>query len=232
MKNKFILILNIIFILAVFTLNYFYQKSGFDFTLKCICSFLFAVLGIINLIYAKKIDSKNKAFYSAMTRGLVLAFLGDVFIVYNFIAGAFVFALGHVLFVIAYCFLHKLTKLDFVLSAVIFIASSSFLMFYSPFDFGSGVIKAVCVIYALIISLMFGKSLGNFIQLKNAVTFTIALASFLFFFSDLMLVLGRFARFGEWANSACMGTYYPAVCLLAFSIFLKINTSIYVIYDK
>lgn len=49
MRNKLILTINILIISAIFIMNYFYQSTGFDFTLKCICSGSFALLGSINL---------------------------------------------------------------------------------------------------------------------------------------------------------------------------------------
>ena len=69
---------------------------------------------------------------------------------------------------------------------------------------------------------MLGKAIGNFIREKNAVYGTVAIASALFFFSDLMLVLDWFIGLWSWTDHACMGTYYPALCLLAFSMLLKI----------
>jgi len=68
---------------------------------------------------------------------------------------------------------------------------------------------------------MIGKAVGNFICEKNAVTGTIAAASILFFFSDLMLVFDWFIGLWSWTDHACMGTYYPALCLLALSMQLK-----------
>ena len=64
---------------------------------------------------------------------------------------------------------------------------------------------------------MLGKAIGNFIREKNTVNGTIALASVLFFFSDLMLVFDWFAGGGRITGLLCMGTYYPAECLLAIS---------------
>ena len=50
--NMSALLLNILIIAAIFVLNYFYQKNNFVFLLKCICSAAFALLGIINLLFA------------------------------------------------------------------------------------------------------------------------------------------------------------------------------------
>lgn len=218
--QKIILGLNVVFIASVFVLNFFYQSNGFDFTLKCVCSAGFALLGLINLGYARVTKQSNFRFYLAMALGLVLAMLGDVIIGYSFIFGAAVFALGHVCFLIAYCFLQKMNQLDCALGGGLFLAATSFLLFCPLLTFEVPIFKVVCIIYALIISSMLGKAVGNFLREKNAVTATIAVGSILFFFSDLMLVFDWFIGLWDWTGNACMGTYYPALCLLAFSMFL------------
>ena len=43
-SQKGLLAVNILVITAILVMNYFYQKNGFDFTLKCICSGSFAGL--------------------------------------------------------------------------------------------------------------------------------------------------------------------------------------------
>ena len=223
MKNKIMLAVNTLMISAIFVLNYFYQINGFDFTLKCICSGCFAILGILNLCYAVATGQQNRKFYVGMALGLVLAFLGDVLIGYDFIVGAATFALGHVCFVVAYCFLQKLQKLDLVLSGILFLGCLIFLLFCPLLNFDVAVFRIVCIVYALIISTMLGKALGNFIREKNLVNGTIAGASCLFFFSDLMLVFDWFIGLWSWTDNACMGTYYPALCFLALAMFLKTN---------
>ena len=221
MKNKAVFLLNIAMIAAIFVLNYFYQRNDFDFTLKCICSGGFALLGIINLIHAVRNGVREKKFHIGMTFGLILAMLGDVLIGYNFIVGAAVFALGHICFVFAYCFLKRFCALDIIISAAFFVAAAAFLLFCPLLKFDVPVFRIVCLVYALIISLMLGKALGNFFKFRNKLSGTIALASALFFFSDLMLVFSWFIGRWSWTGNACMGTYYPALCLLAFSMFLK-----------
>lgn len=222
-REKLMLAVNIVIIAAIFVLNYFYQSNGFDFTLKCICSGSFALLGLINLGYALKTKQPNTKFFVGMCLGLALAFLGDVLIGYDFIVGAATFALGHVCFVIAYCLLRKLTWLDVAISGVLFAGAAAFLLFCPLLSFDVPVFKAVCVVYALIISLMLGKAIGNLLRERTAVALTVSVASALFFFSDLMLVFDWFIGLWDWTSEACMGTYYPALCLLAFSMLLKIT---------
>ena len=219
--QKQMLVLNILVITGIFVLNYFYQKNNFDFTLKCICSGSFAILGVIDLIYALKTKTANTKFHIAMSAGLILAFLGDYLIAYDFIVGAATFALGHICFVIAYCFLQKMQKLDYIISGALFLGCLAFLLFFPLLKFDVPVFRIVCIVYALIISTMLGKAIGNFIREKNAVYGTVAIASALFFFSDLMLVLDWFIGLWSWTDHACMGTYYPALCLLAFSMCIR-----------
>ena len=223
MKNKLMLALNSVIISAIFILNYFYQRNGFDFTLKCICSGSFAMLGIINLFHALITRQRDKKFYIGMTLGLILAFLGDVLIGYDFIVGAATFALGHVCFVLAYCFMQKMRRLDYAISAMLFAGCLIFLLFCPLLSFEVALFRIVCIAYALIISTMLGKALGNFVREKNLVNGTIAAASVLFFFSDLMLVFDWFIGLWSWTDHACMGAYYPALCFLALAMFLKTN---------
>ena len=224
-SQKILLAVNLLIVSAILVLNYFYQSNGFDFTLKCVCSGLFALLGVINLIYALIMKADDQKFYIGMSAGLILAFLGDYLIGYDFIIGAATFALGHVCFVVAYCFMQKMQKLDYIVSGVLFLGCLIFLLFYPLLTFEAPIFRIVCIVYALIISTMLGKAIGNFVREKNAVNGTIAVASVLFFFSDLMLVFDWFIGLWSWTDHACMGTYYPALCLLALSMCIRIAES-------
>ena len=217
--------INLLVIASICMLNYFYQSNGFDFTLKCVCSGLFALLGLINLGYALARKLPLTRFYVAMFLGLVLAFLGDYLIGVDFIIGAATFALGHVCFVVAYCLLQGLKPLDYAVSGGLFLGCLLFLTLCPWLTFDPSFFRIVCIVYSLIISCMLGKAVGNFIRHRNPVTGTIAVASALFFFSDLMLVFDWFIGRWDWTSNACMGTYYPALCLLALSMCLHIRTA-------
>jgi uncharacterized membrane protein YhhN len=219
--NTAALFLNILIIAAIFVLNYFYQKNNFVFWLKCVCSAAFALLGVINLVFAITSGQDDLEFFILMAAGLVFAMLGDIFLNKSFALGAGFFALGHVGFAVAYSFLQAFGPRDVVIIGVIFIATAAFLLFAPCVKFGSENIKWICLAYSLIISVMLGKAMANLIGQANAVNALISAGSFLFFFSDLMLVLNWFVRVGRWAGNACMGTYYPALCILAFSMYFK-----------
>ncbi|MBQ8392814.1 MAG: lysoplasmalogenase [Clostridia bacterium] len=221
-SQKLMLAVNLAVIATIFVLNFFYQSNGFDFTLKCVCSGLFALLGLINLGYTFKTKQPNTKFYIGMAAGLVLAFLGDYLIGKDFIVGAATFALGHICFVVAYCFIQKMQKLDYAITGTLFLGCLLFLLFCPLLTFEVAIFRIVCIVYALIISTMLGKAVGNFVRERTLVNGTIATASILFFFSDLMLVLDWFIGLWNWTDHACMGTYYPALCFLALSMCIKI----------
>lgn len=223
MNIKQLAIVNTIITIAVFIGNVFYQGLGFSYPIKIMCSSGFALMGIINMIYAyKKIENKKVLMF--MTLGLVFAFLGDVAINPNFILGVIFFASGHVFFVVAYLAHSKMDKLDFVFSAALGIFSVGFILIFPYIIFEVAVLKYVVLVYAVIISVMVGKSFGNAIRDKSIFTGMIVAGSLLFFISDMMLLLAWFSSIeGRWTSNVCMAAYYPGLCLLAGAMVVYIK---------
>ncbi len=222
MKNKTtVFYCNILLIAANCVVNYFYQSNDNDFTLKCVGSALFVAIGVLNYIYAVKTLGKKDKFYKGMLIALVFCFLGDVFIHTSFVLGAGLFAVGHTFLVYIYCLVQKLTKQDVIISSVPFVGTAIFLLFFPLLRFDIPVFRYVCIAYAVIISLMLGKAIGNYLKDKSTLNLILATAGVLFFFSDVMLVFSWFIGLWSWTFPACMGTYYPALCLLAYSMYVK-----------
>ncbi len=216
MMKKNILTINLALIALILIGNYFYLTVG-GLLIKSLCSGGFALLGLINLAYACFNISNNRAFHISMSVGLILAMLGDIVIGKSFVLGAGSFALGHICFIVAYCLLEKPKWLDFAIGGGVFLCAGAFLLLSPLLTFNVEMLRWVCIIYALIISLMLGKAISNFLWKKTILYAIIMLASILFVFSDLMLVFDWFIGLWDWTGEACMGTYYPALCLLAFS---------------
>lgn len=223
MKKRTVLVCNALLIAANCIVNYFYQSNDYNFTLKCIGSALFVLTGAVNWIYATKILGKTDRYYTGMLTALMFCFLGDAFIHTSFVAGAALFAVGHICLVYIYCLVQKLTKQDVIISAVPFVATAIFLLFFPLLKFDIPAFRYVCIGYASIISLMLGKAVGNYVKDRTTLNLLLALAGILFFFSDVMLVFSWFIGLWSWTFPACMGTYYPALCLLAFSMYYKLT---------
>ena len=169
MREKQLATINIVITIMVFIGNYFYQSLGFSYPLKIMCSSGFALMGIINMSYAyKKIENKKVLIF--MTLGLIFAFLGDVAINPNFILGVIFFASGHVFFVVAYLVYKKLEKLDMIISGALGCFAVGFILFFPYIVFDVPALKYVVLTYAVIISMMVGKAVGNALRDKSVFT--------------------------------------------------------------
>jgi hypothetical protein len=221
-RSKWILLaINLLLIVAVLIICVCYQTNGYSHTLKWLGSCIAALLGLINLIYAFVCAKAGKAFYVCNTLGLLMACLGDALIDGRFIWGAAAFAAGHLCFFVSFCCVARVRVLDGILSVAAFFACLYLLLFAPFISFDPPALRGACLVYALIISAMLGKSVGNLLRAPSATTVVLALAGALFFFSDLMLVLGWFSSIEGPLPTLCLSTYYPSLCLLALGAWCK-----------
>ena len=213
------IILNIIVIGLVMYWDFMYYEHGRTWR-KGTASAMFVLLGAVNLIYALLNKSVNLKYPTVMTAGFVLGMLGDIVINYEFIPGAALFALGHVFYFAALCFLIPFGKADALAGGILTVISIGVLQLCPVFVFDDPVIEIICCVYGVIISFMFGKAVSNLIQVRNLQNILIVIGCFLFYFSDLMLVFDWFSDFDEYAGELCLFTYYHAQCILGAAIFI------------
>ena len=216
--KKLFSILNIITFLAsvsVTVIYYFFYGGTF---MKGITSFMFVIVGLVNLIYAFINKIEGKAFVILMNVALVICMVADVILSINFMIGALVFALGHVVYFISYCKLQKFNLKDLIPIALMFVISLIFLML-PIYDYGSDIMFFVIVFYGLIISCMVGKAAGSLLKNKCRVNIMILIGSIMFYLSDLMLLVSIFADAPEIANFLCCFFYWPGQTLLAHTLF-------------
>ena len=186
---------------------------------KTLTSISFSLIGLVGMIYAIKTKSSYTKYSIYMFVGLTVAMLGDVIINIEFMSGAIIFALGHVFYFIAYNHLSKFEWKNIIPSVFVFVPAASLIIFAPIFNYGSIIMELVCIIYALIISLMTGKAISLFLNKKSQSNLLIALGSILFCFSDLMLLFDQFSSAGLIVLYLCLITYYPAQILLSYAIF-------------
>ena len=221
--SRAVLLINVMLAVAVCVLNYYYQKNGFNYLLKCRTSACFAAIGAVNLLWALWVRPPKLRIEVLVCLGLVFAMLGDRAINFNFIRGAALFAVGHVLLLAAGCTAGRWSRLDTLLSLPVIFGSVAFLLLYPYLFFSSPVIHGVCIVYAVIISLMLGKAVGNAVHWPTRFSVLFALGSLLFFFSDFMLLLHWFVGRWSWTDNACMATYYPAVTVIGLAMYARIT---------
>ena len=221
MKKVFLYLNTIVFFVTLVTALIYHANGGI--LLKAFTSFGFLFIGVINLIYAIICKADVFKYPAVITCGLLLSFTGDVLINYNFIIGAILFALGHILYLVAYCLNLRFNKKDFLIGIVLFAISSLTILLCKELVFNSVVMKLVCIVYALVISATLGKAFGNFINSKSLTSFTAAIGTLLFFISDVALLFYMFAGASEIPNTICLFTYVPGQCIIAFSVNAFVN---------
>ena len=211
--------INVLLAITSLVFGYLYLTKG-GLPLKAAASSVFASLGIFNLGYVLLCRRRGFRFSCLLAVGLIFACLGDIVLNLSFIPGAALFAVGHVFFFLAFSFYRRLRPTDLIPGGTLFVAATAFLLFCPVLSFESGLLRGLCVVYALVISLMVGKAFMNFWREKKLLTAWLLLGSVLFFFSDLMLVFGAFGPGDRIFDILCLTTYYPAEILLATSLYL------------
>lgn len=218
-----------IVILAIMLLFDVLYMFGGGLYAKTIASVMFFVAGIVNFMYCIE-HKRSLKFPKWMIIALWCAMIADVVLNLNFYLGVLIFAIAHVFYFISYCNIEKVNRKDLVCGLGIFVFALLVINFTPFLNFGSTFMKSICSVYALIISLMVGKAVSNLLREKNTVNITIAIGSVLFFMSDLMLMFDKFGSIPG-TSYLCLGIYYPAQFILAFSLF-KYATSKDLVYNK
>lgn len=214
--NKF-LIINLLWAVLIWVGDCLYLQTG-ALLAKGLTSAAFVLMGVTNLIYLICQKHRDYRFPATMLVGLGFAMLGDIVLNLHFIAGAVLFALGHVCFFVAYCLAQPFHWTDLIYGAVILVPAGLFILLAPMFDFGGVLMQVVCVVYATIISLMVGKAIANLVRAKDTQSLLVMMGSILFLFSDLMLLINVFSAAPRIFDVLCLATYYPAEAILAFTI--------------
>ncbi|MBQ9790832.1 MAG: lysoplasmalogenase [Clostridia bacterium] len=196
-----------------------YVKLG-KYITKGSASILFVLFGLLNLLFVNKSGNmKNTKFLVFMLVGLVFAMLGDILLIDFFVIGAALFAVGHVFFFVAFCFMARFKVRDIICVIAILIPAMLLIFLYPNFEFGG--MLPVVIAYAVIISAMLGKAISNVFEKENKLlNVVIMIGALMFFLSDLMLLFNVFGSAPYVFDVACIALYYPAEYLLAFSMFL------------
>ena len=225
MKKKLFLMLNILLLAALIACIYIYMEITGRLFMKGVTASCFVALGLVNLVYTVLAKPCKPAFPIVLALGLCFAMAGDLLLGWNFIVGAGLFALGHILYAAAMYTRQRFARLDAVISLIMLAIAMAVLTFTPGMTFSDPMMRIVCYLYAVLISCMAGKAISGFLRARTLTNALIALGSALFFFSDVMLVLSWFAGAGRWADVCCLCTYFPGQGILAHSVYHHVSSS-------
>lgn len=157
--------LNIIFIVLSLALDIALIITNIK-VFKFTASVAFMIAATVNLIYVFKCVPSAKRPAVILTAGVFFAMSADIAIELNFIMGAALFAIGHICYIVSYSLMRKFRPTDLIPAAVFFVPCSLFMVLFPGFDYGGVAMEVLCIIYAVIISVMAGKAVMNFIRKK------------------------------------------------------------------
>ena len=212
---------NILIFIGAMACLVFYDYHG-GLWLKGVTSLWFCALGCLNLFYARKTHTAGRL-PIIMVIALIVGAAADVLLGIEFMVGVALFALGHVVYMMAFFSMEKPRRKDllFILPiaaiALFAVTGTPYIQVEDPF------MEKMLLAYAVIISCMTGKALSNLQQKKSLSRKVIAVAGVLFLFSDLMLAVDMFGEASRLTWILCSYTYWPAQNLLAHSIYHMAN---------
>lgn len=210
--------LNILLMVCAMACLVYYDIRG-GLWLKGVTSSWFVLLGGVNLWAARKLKGRQLWFCLLVEAALFCGMCADVLLGMVFFAGVAVFALGHVLYLIAFCILEGFSRKDILLILPLAVLSIFFATGTPWITVEDPVLKKLLVGYAVIISAMLGKALSNLIRKPSLFRRLLAIGCVLFWFSDLMLAIDMFGQASRLTWILCSYSYWPAQNLLAHSLF-------------
>ena len=218
MKKITLKIVNIIILLCSAACLVCYDIFG-GLWLKGVTSSWFVLLGAVNLWAARQLPWKNRRVLILIEAGLFCGMCADVLLGIVFFAGVGVFALGHVFYLVAFYFLERFRLRDLVMSLPA-AAVSIFLVVGTPWiHVEDPVMRAILIVYALIISAMLGKAVSNLVSQSDTFRWLLAIGSIMFWFSDLILLMDMFGTSSRLTWILCSYSYWPAQNILAHALY-------------
>lgn len=217
-KKRLFQILNLLLLALAMVCLFRYDQRG-GLTLKGITSSWFVALGLVNLVYSFGVSARKVRVVVLTVIGLALAMAADILLGIHFMTGTALFAAGHLFYFAAYCALDRFCTKDLIpvaaagILSLICVLGTPYIRVHDP------VMKRLLILYAVIISCMLGKAIGNVLKKASRTRWLLLIGSALFWFSDLMLALNLFGSGGRLASHLCLYTYWPGQYLLAHTLF-------------
>lgn len=187
--------------------------------LKGLTSSWFVALGVTNIVFARKAGIARRTLLRWILAGLILGMLADVLLGPVFLLGVVFFALGHACYLTAFFKLEKPCRRDLF---CIFpcLAATLFLCFCTPFiRVEDPVMRLFLGVYCLILGIMLGKALSNYLVEKSVFRGILLLGAFLFWFSDIILGIDMFGKSSRLTWILCSYSYWPAQAFTAHAMY-------------
>ena len=216
-KNKVELLINVISFLFLFTYAVLFFVT-LNPVFRKITNVIIVLVAVFNLIYYFFRFKKIKVYQVVLLVGIIFSCLADGLLNLDFKVFLTLFLTGHLMYIVAFYSVKKFHYLDIIFSLIIFVFSASIILFVPIFNFYQDYIKYLCLIYALVLSVVVGKSFSNLILNKKPLTIVMFIGSIMFYISDFVLLFNMFATHNIILDVLCLSIYYPSVMIFSNSL--------------
>lgn len=177
---------------------------------------------IFNVLYASivfKPRGKGVAYIAIVASGLLFACCGDMLYLSHVFLSLSLFGVAHLIFLSSLIVISGVKVRDAVISLIVF--GCGFLIINLNPAFQLGYHRTFVIVYTLIMSLLLGKSISMLFEINNKWIYALIMVGIaLLFIANLMKLFYEFAGNVKIFNVIAVSTYYPAVMVLAFSLFI------------
>ncbi len=179
------------------------------------------MLLIITLCLLAFRGAHDSRFTKLFLFGLLFSLAGDVFLMLPglFLPGLFAFLLAHIFYVVALWGDNRLRKGDYVYGSILLVALVAVFLYLLPYL--DTMLVGPVLLYMIIISLMVWRAVGTTFRdfLQPHQQRLVIIGALLFYISDLVLAINRFAHSLPMAGLMIMVPYFIAQYCLASSVF-------------
>lgn len=222
-QNKNLLIANGIFAFCLFVLTIlFLSTSASLYLTRSVLGAIVISCAVYNFIVSRKMSGlcgKQIAFSILVTIAIVFNIVSDILFVSNFALGASFIAASRICLVSAIIVLSGFGLRDSIISVIIFALCFLIITLNKNFVFYG--YNILIFSFIAVISLMVGKSVSNCFRVNNKLVYSFIVAGVAFLFlSDLLQIYYLFAGEIKALNILSVAFYYPAMFVLALSIFV------------
>ncbi len=162
----------------------------------------------------------NLTYTAGVLVGLALCMAGDMMLMFPqnrkaFLAGLIFFLLGHVAYAVTFAVLGGFHGEDWVSGLLLLVVGVAFFLYLRP---SLGTMKGPVIVYILVISFMVNRGVALFESeaFTPVQAWMIALGAILFYVSDVILALARYARPFRY-NRISLAFYYAGQALIALA---------------
>jgi len=221
--KKILIISNIILFCLIsvsVVFNLIYQIEW----LNWIAGLFLILMSACNSFYLFKKNKTNIWFIVFIELAIILAFVGNLFVVNNTLLGFILFSFSHILLFLSFTTISKFEWIELIYGACIAIPFIFLVVFSNIFGFANIWIKLLIILYFILCSIVLGKVVSNLLKKIKSTQIIQVISFILILIHNFLVICYSFSQVSHYILYVITGLFYLSFGLLTSSI-LTINES-------